>query len=115
MATRKLGAVVAEMLDAIEGIERACAGKSFDEFRGDWLLRHGVQRGIEIVSEAARHLPDDVLAKRPEIPWAKIRAAGNVLRHEYFRVADDVVWSVVVDELRPLKMAVLAIGAQLQE
>ena len=115
MATRKLGAVVAEMLDAIEGIERACAGKSYEEFRGDWLLRHGVQRGIEIISEAARHMPDDVLSLRPEIPWAKIRAAGNVLRHEYFRVADDVVWSVVVDELPPLRTAGMAIRSQLKE
>lgn len=115
MATRKLGAVVAEMLEAIEGIERACADKTYDTFRADWLLRHGVQRGIEIISEAARHLPDDVLALRPEVPWAKIRAAGNVLRHEYFRVADDVVWSVVIDELPLLKAAVIAIRDQLKE
>lgn len=62
---RKLSAVIADMLDAIEGIERAVERKNFDAFRDDWLLRHGVQRGIEIISEAARHLPDQALAQRP--------------------------------------------------
>lgn len=59
--------------------------------------------------EPCRQLADDVLATRPDIPWARIRASGNVLRHEYSRVADDVVWSVVVDELPALKAAVVAI------
>ncbi len=40
------------ILEAIEGIENARQGKTLDDFSGDWLLRHGVQRGIEIVSEA---------------------------------------------------------------
>jgi hypothetical protein len=39
---RKPGPVLHEILTAIEGIERATIGKNFDEFQGDWLLRHGV-------------------------------------------------------------------------
>jgi hypothetical protein len=42
------------ILDATDGIQAAVRGKSLDDFSADWLLRHGVQRGIEIVSEAAR-------------------------------------------------------------
>jgi uncharacterized protein with HEPN domain len=90
--TRKVGAVLHEILTAIEGIERATVGKDFKDFQEDWLLRHGVQRGIEIVSEAVRHLPAELIATRQEIPWQRIRGAGNVLRHEYFRVADRVIW-----------------------
>ena len=41
------------ILEAIEGIEAATKGKTFDDFGGNWLLRHGVQRGIEIISEPA--------------------------------------------------------------
>lgn len=104
---RSVRPVLADILEAIEGVERATAGKSFAEFKSDWLLRHGVQRAIEIISEACRHLPDDLLDRRPEIPWRKIRATGNVLRHEYFRIADDVIWSVVTSELPALKTAIL--------
>ena len=109
--SRSPAPVLADILEAITGIENATAGKSLDEFKEDWLVRHAVQRAIEIISEACRHLPEAATASHPDIPWANIRASGNVLRHEYFRVADDVIWSVVVDELPPLKRAVLAIQA----
>ncbi|WP_352964838.1 hypothetical protein [Mesorhizobium sp. M1312] len=32
-----------------------------------------MERGIEIISEAARHIPDDLIALAPEIPWKQIR------------------------------------------
>lgn len=103
--------VLSDILAAIAGIEHAIAGKSYEQFKADWLVRHAVQRAIEIISEACRHLPDHLLAPYAEVPWAKIRASGNVLRHEYFRVADDVIWSVIVDELPALKAAIEAIYA----
>jgi uncharacterized protein with HEPN domain len=79
------------ILEAIEGIEAATRGKSFDEYGNDWLLRHGVQRGIEIISEATRRIPPELQTTRPEIPWSQIAGIGNVLRHEYHRVSDTVV------------------------
>jgi len=41
---------VRAMLEAIEGMDNATAGKHLDDFSADWLLRHGVQRGIETPS-----------------------------------------------------------------
>jgi uncharacterized protein with HEPN domain len=63
---RKIRPVLQEMLVALEGIETAIAGKSFADFQSEWLLRHGVQRGIEIISEASRHIPPSLLANCPE-------------------------------------------------
>jgi uncharacterized protein with HEPN domain len=45
---RKARPVLNEILKAIEGIQNALAGKTFEDFELDWLLNHGVQRGIEI-------------------------------------------------------------------
>jgi hypothetical protein len=44
---RKIRPVLQEVLAAIQGIEGAIAGKTFADFQNEWLLRHGVQRGIE--------------------------------------------------------------------
>ena len=57
---RQVAPVLAEILGAIEGIEQVVAGKTLADFEGEWLLKHGVQRGIEIISEAARHIPPDL-------------------------------------------------------
>jgi uncharacterized protein with HEPN domain len=106
MVKRKVRPVLAEILEAIEGIETHTAGKSLAEFEGDWLLRLGTQRALEIVSEACRHLPDELLDLAPDVPWKEIRGIGNILRHEYHKIADDLIWVVVTENILPLKAAI---------
>lgn len=78
------------------------------------MLRHGVQRGIEIISEAVRHIPDELLQLSPDVPWKQVRDIGNVLRHEYHRIEDSIVWAVVADDLPPLRAAIELIQASLE-
>lgn len=42
-------------------------------------------------------------ARHPQIPWRKVAGIGNVLRHEYTRVAADTLWRVVQDDLGVLE------------
>ena len=109
---REFRHALGDMLEAIAGIERSTAGKTFENYQSDWLLKHAVQRAIEIISEASRALPDEVKAIRPEIPWPQVRTIGNVLRHEYHGLADRIIWGVVIDELPALKAALLALNEQ---
>nr|WP_298096926.1 HepT-like ribonuclease domain-containing protein [uncultured Shinella sp.] len=113
MAQRRVAPVLAEILDAIDGIERHTTGKSLDDFKRDWLLRLAIQRALEIISEASRHIPDDLLLPASDVPWKQIRGIGNILRHEYHRIADDVIWAVITDHIAPLKAAVEAIKRSL--
>jgi uncharacterized protein with HEPN domain len=94
-----------DIIEAIEHIRSETAGVSLDAFEADWRMRWLVERGIEIISEASRHLPDELKARHPEIPWPKVAGIGNVLRHEYERVASDVLWKVAQDDLPPLDKA----------
>ncbi len=103
------------ILEAIDGIESATRDKSLADYSADWLLRHGVQRGIEIISEATRRIPSVLQESQPQIPRSQIAGIGNVLRHEYHRVSDSIIWNVVKDYLPALKSAVIAIDAALQE
>ena len=112
---RRVGPALRAIVEAIDGIEAACAGKTLEDFAADWLLRHAVQRGIEIISEAARRIPVDLRAGSPDVPWPEILGIGNVLRHEYHRISDRVIWNVVQVHLAPLTSAVLAIQAELDE
>lgn len=45
-----------DMLEAIRGIEKAIKGKSFRDYQRSWVLRSAVERGVEVISEASRHL-----------------------------------------------------------
>jgi uncharacterized protein with HEPN domain len=101
-----------DKLGAVDGIAQATAGRSFEAFCSDWLLKHGVERGIEIISEASRAVPDAVKALRPEIPWHQVRAIGNILRHEYHGLSNPILWNVIVDALPRLRIAVEVLRAQ---
>jgi len=107
--------VLLAILDAIEGIEDATGGKTIADYRSNWLLRHGVQRALEIISEASRRIPAEIQATQPHILWAEIAGMGNILRHEYHRISDKLIWSVVEDGLSPLKTAIISIKTGLED
>ena len=94
-----------DIIEAIELIRSEMAGVTLQAFEPDKRKRWLVERGIEIISEASRHLSDELKARHPEIPWPKVAGIGNVLRHEYEHVAHDVLWHVVRDDLPPLEKA----------
>ena len=100
-----------DVLDAIADIERFTAGKSFEQYQADALVRRATERLIEIISESSRHLPQALKDKHASVPWQPIADIGNVFRHAYDRVNDRRVWAVVTDDLRPLKQAVQAMFA----
>ncbi|HEX4077332.1 MAG TPA: HepT-like ribonuclease domain-containing protein [Rhizomicrobium sp.] len=94
---------LSDILEAIGNILTLTTDVSLEQFEGDWQKRWLVERGIEIISEASRRLPDDLKQRHPEIPWQRVASIGNVLRHEYERVAPAILWKVAQDELQPLE------------
>ena len=84
------------------------AGFTIETFRADRRTVYAVTRCLEIISEAARRLPDDVLGRHPQQPWRAIMDAGNVYRHEYDDVAEEIVWRTVQNSL-PQLLAVIEV------
>ena len=97
------------MLESIRGIETAIDGKNYRDYERSWLLRSAVERGIEVISEASRHIPRDMKAAHKEVRWKDIAGIGNILRHEYQRVDRTIIWKTVKNHLPTLKTALLAI------
>jgi uncharacterized protein with HEPN domain len=94
-----------DIVEAVEHIRSVIAGVSLDDFEADWKKRWLVERGVEIISEASRHLGAELQARHPEIPWPKVAGIGNVLRHDYERIAPDVMWKLAQVDLPILEQA----------
>ncbi len=103
MAVRSAAARLTDIIQAIELIQNELAEVTIDAFKDDIRKRWMVERGLEIVSEASRRLPDLMKARHTSIPWPKVAGIGNVLRHEYGNVAHDVLWHVVREDLPALE------------
>lgn len=112
---RSANAHLADVLAEVDEIEAAVAGRTIEDFRREWLLHRSVERGIEIISEACRRLPPELQQRRPEVPWKEIIGIGSVLRHEYHRVSQTVIWGVATRHLHVLRAAVEALRSQLDE
>jgi uncharacterized protein with HEPN domain len=111
---RRANPALDDILETIDRIQGKLENRSFSEFEASWELRFLAQRAIEIISEASRRLPDDLKADHPEIRWKSIAGIGNVLRHEYHSVADQLIWNVLRHELPSLRLAVQEMAAKLE-
>ena len=103
------------MASEVAAIEAALSTISFAEFAANWVMRSAVERGIERISEASRHIDPALLAEHPEVPWRQVADIGNWLRHAYEQVDPDQIWKVVKTDFGPLKSAIAAILAKLPE
>jgi uncharacterized protein with HEPN domain len=83
---------IADMLEAIAGIESAISGHDATTFAADRKARDAVLWNLTVLGEAVRGVPSEVQAANPEIPWAKMRGMRNLLVHEYFGIDDQIVW-----------------------
>ncbi|MEO8369036.1 MAG: HepT-like ribonuclease domain-containing protein [Candidatus Solibacter sp.] len=92
-----------DIIDNIEAIETFTVALDRAAFVADRKTVYAVVRALEIVSEASRRLPDELLERHPEIDWVAVAASGNVYRHEYEAVDEALIWHTVRHDLGALR------------
>lgn len=97
-----------DIVDNIDAIALFTAGIEFDDFAADRKTVYAVIRALEIVSEASRRLPAEVKGRYPGIDWVAIAAAGNVYRHEYEGIDENLIWYTVKHGLADLRKIAIA-------
>ncbi|MEL7975829.1 HepT-like ribonuclease domain-containing protein [Isoptericola sp. F-RaC21] len=95
---------IADILEAIARCRRYVGALDDDGGLVD-MAEDAIERNLQIIGEAANHLPAEVTDSHPEIAWPQIRGFRNVLVHQYFGVEVDVVREVVGTYLPPLAVA----------
>jgi uncharacterized protein with HEPN domain len=101
--------------DEIEGVAAIAAELSFEEYQASYIHRRAIERAAQIVSEAAKALPKDLLARHSDAPWSSITGIGNILRHEYQRLDDKQLWEVGTVHLPALEPIVRRMLAELED
>ncbi|WNV09295.1 DUF86 domain-containing protein [Tardiphaga sp. 709] len=89
--------------EAIDTIRRGVHGHTLVTFTDDTILRAAVERLLGNISEASRHIPDDLKSEAHEINWRRLADLGNWLRHAYHRTDAGLLWTMVEEDLEPLK------------
>ncbi len=85
-----------DMIEAAEKVSRYTQGLAdLNAFSANEVIVDAVLRNVQIIGEAARHIPDAAQARYPGVDWAGMRGMRNILVHQYGAVQLDVVWHVV--------------------
>lgn len=92
-----------DMLESMNRIESYTHSITSDEFFRSQLIIDAVVRNLEIIGEAAKHVPEQVMQQFPQIPWHNIIGLRNRVIHEYFGVDTMIIWHIVQNELKELK------------
>ena len=93
---------VDDMRQACRKVLRYTEGLDLERLRRDEKAYDAVVRNLEVIGEAAKHIPETVRARMPGIEWRKIAGLRDVIAHAYFGIDDAVLWDVVRNKVPAL-------------
>jgi uncharacterized protein with HEPN domain len=86
---------VQDMYEFSEKVLTYTEGLDLDMFVADSLTYDATLRNIELIGEAATHIPSEVREAHPEIQWRQIIGTRNRVAHVYLGLDDDVIWDII--------------------
>lgn len=88
-----------DMVQAIRLIQSFVADLSYEDYLDSRRDQMAVERGLEILGEAARRVSHDFQRSHPEIHWRNTIALRNVIAHRYEQVRQDRIWAIAMTNL----------------
>jgi len=94
---------VEDIIEAMDDAQNFVKHAEFDVFAKDKMAIYAVNRALEIIGEATKHIPPKVKSCYPEIPWKDMAGMRDKVIHEYFAVDLKRVWKTVKTDIPTLK------------
>ena len=79
------------------------AGIESELFLRDEVLQRAFVRSLEIIGEAARHVPDEFRLRHDEVSWTNMVGMRDRLIHGYFGIDYEIVWDVITNIIPDLR------------
>ncbi len=95
-----------DIVVSCEKILRYTEGLSAEQLMQDDKTYDAVVRNLEILGEAAKHIPSEARDLLDDIDWRKAAGMRDMLAHDYFGIDNDILWDVVQNKVPELLEAV---------
>ena len=90
---------VKDMIAFCEKVISYTDGFGQAEFVKSGMTYDATLRNLELIGEAATHIPETVRQENPDIPWRLIIATRIKLIHGYLGIDDDTLWSIITTDV----------------
>ena len=98
-----------------EKVVKYTGGLGRDDFIANEMAHDAALRNLELVGEAATHVPASIREAHPEILWRDVIGMRNRLAHAYLGVDEDTVWTAARDDAPALLPALRGLLAAADE
>jgi len=103
-----------DILEASNKVRRYTNGMTLETFQSDELVFDAVVRNLEIIGEAAKHLPPEIHEMMPEVELSKAAAFRDVIAHGYFGLNVHIIWDVTQNKVPGISAAIEKLLTQLR-
>lgn len=104
-----------DMQEAAREVESMLQGRDEKAFLADRVLVRAIERGIEIIGEAARPVSPACADAHPEIPWRQIIGQRNILAHEYGQIDHELPYRTAREDIPALIARLEALRPPLED
>jgi uncharacterized protein with HEPN domain len=112
-AQREWRFYIDDMICFAEKVIAYTQGLNQDGFVSSGLNYDATVRNLELIGEAAMHIPDDIRQANPQIPWRLIIATRNRLIHGYLGIDNDTLWSIIGGDIPALLPQLIVLRGRL--
>ncbi len=91
-----------DMIQAAKEVDEMIENHDLASFLADRVLLRALERGVEIIGEAAKRISSVFMEAHPEIPWRQIIGQRNILAHEYGQIDHELLYKTAVDDIPEL-------------
>ena len=100
------------MLEEIDNIKEFLKDvTSLEELNANKILFHAVVYTLQCIGENAYKLSRPFIESHKEADWEGMEGLRHVLVHDYYNTNIATVWTIVTNDLQPLKETINAILA----
>lgn len=114
MSEREWRFYLADMISFAEKVLVYTEGLDQTAFVASGLNFDATVRNLELIGEAATHIPVEIQEKHSAVPWRQVIATRNRLIHGYLGIDNDTLWSIIKDDVPVLIMRLRQISSNLK-
>jgi uncharacterized protein with HEPN domain len=93
---------ITDMIAFAENVISYTDGFDQERFVNSGITYDATLRNLELIGEAATHIPQEIREKYNQVQWRLIIATRNKLIHGYLGIDNDTLWSIIQTDVPEL-------------